>query len=506
MTPAIIEMKGITKDFNHIRVLDHINFELVQGEIHALLGENGAGKSTLMKILRGIYQPEEGEIIINGKPVIINSPSDSRLNGISMVFQEFSLIPSLTVAQNIFLTRESRSKIGLINDRNDEKRAALLLSEMGVEIDPSLLVEQLSTGFRQLTEIVAALSQDAQILILDEPTASLTHTETMTLFGLLRKLKERGISIIYISHRMEEIFQIADRITVLRDGKNIITDQVQNLSIQQVIEHILGHKAVQVIKKSNFKVDSSSTPLLEVNHLNCDKGVKDVSIMLNAGEVLGIAGLMGSGRTEIAQTLFGITPAQSGEIKVKGKLVKINNAKSGMQAKIAFIPEDRRLQGLSTIHTIKENFELPLIILRKLNKHKIFIDDRKIVEMINGFVEKLKIKCDSIEKEIRLLSGGNQQKVVIAKWLSTEPDILIMDEPTAGVDIGTKTEILEIARDLANEGKGILIISSELQELLSICDRILIVKNGSIVDEMLRSEIKSEDGLHQILQGAQASV
>ncbi len=506
MTPAIIEMKRITKEFNHIRVLDHINFELLQGEIHALLGENGAGKSTLMKILRGIYQPEEGEILINGKAVTINSPSDSRLNGISMVFQEFSLIPSLTVAQNIFLTRESRSKFGLINDRIDEKKASTLLHEMGVDLDPSLPVEQLSTGYRQLTEIVAALSQDAQILILDEPTASLTHTETMTLFGLLRKLKERGISIIYISHRMEEIFQIADRITVLRDGKNIITEQVQNLSIQEVTEHILGHKDVREIKKSTFLVDPTATPLLEVNHLNCNQGVCDVSFKLFAGEVLGLAGLMGSGRTELAQTIFGITPAQSGEIKVKGKKVRINDAKSGMKAKIAFIPEDRRLQGLSTMHSIKENFELPLINLRKLDKHKIFVDDHKIFALANGFVEKLQIKCDSIDKEIRLLSGGNQQKVVIAKWLSTEPDILIMDEPTAGVDIGTKTEILEMARNLANEGKGVVIISSELQELLSISDRIVIIKNGSIVDEMLRTEIKSEDKLHQIIQGAQASV
>ncbi|PKN98810.1 MAG: sugar ABC transporter ATP-binding protein [Chloroflexi bacterium HGW-Chloroflexi-4] len=506
MTPAIIEMKRITKEFNHIRVLDHINFELLQGEIHALLGENGAGKSTLMKILRGIYQPEEGEILINGKAVTINSPSDSRLNGISMVFQEFSLIPSLTVAQNIFLTRESRSKLGLINDRIDEKKASILLHEMGVDLDPSLPVEQLSTGYRQLTEIVAALSQDAQILILDEPTASLTHTETMTLFGLLRKLKERGISIIYISHRMEEIFQIADRITVLRDGKNIITEQVQNLSIQQVIEHILGHKDVREIKKSTYLVDPTATPLLEVNHLNCNQEVCDVSFKLFAGEVLGLAGLMGSGRTELVQTIFGITPAQSGDIKVKGKKVRINDAKSGMKAKIAFIPEDRRLQGLSTMHSIKENFELPLINLRKLEKHKIFVDDHKIVALANGFVEKLQIKCDSIDKEIRLLSGGNQQKVVIAKWLSTEPDILIMDEPTAGVDIGTKTEILEMARNLANEGKGVVIISSELQELLSISDRIVIIKNGSIVDEMLRTEVKSEDKLHQIIQGAQASV
>lgn len=506
MSSAIIEMKGITKEFNHIRVLEQVNFELRQGEIHALLGENGAGKSTLMKILRGIYQPEDGEILIKGKQVKIHSPKDSRDNGIAMVFQEFSLVPSLTVAQNIFLTREARTRLGLISDRQNERKASELLHEMNVEIDPSLRVEQLSTGFRQLTEIVAALSQNAQILILDEPTASLTHTETLALFNLLRNLKQHGISIIYISHRMEEIFQIADRITVLRDGKNIITDEIKNLTIQQVIEYILGHKVTKETKKSNFNPDSKNQLLLEVNHLNCSTGVRDVSFKLCAGEVLGLAGLMGSGRTELVQTLFGITPAQSGEILVRGKKVEIKNAQAGMKAKIAFIPEDRRQQGLSTMHTVKENFELPLILLHRLTRQGWFVNDRKANSLAQYFIDKLKIRTDSIHKEIRLLSGGNQQKVVIAKWLSTEPDILIMDEPTAGVDIGTKTEILEMARNLANEGKGVIIISSELQELLSISDRIMIIKQGSISKEMPRSEIQSEEKLHQILQGAEDRV
>jgi ribose transport system ATP-binding protein len=501
MSPKIVEMKGITKAFNHISVLDHVDFELQQGEIHALLGENGAGKSTLMKILRGVYQAEEGQILINAKPVRIHSPKDSRENGIAMVFQEFSLVPSLTVAQNIFLTRESRTSVGLIDDRRDEKRAAKLLSEMGVEIDPSLRVEQLSTGYRQLTEIVMALSQDAQILILDEPTASLTHTETMSLFGLLHILKQRGISIIYISHRMEEIFQIADRITVLRDGRNIITESVQNLTIKQVIEHILGHQSAKEIKISTFEHDPTSVPLLEVNNLSCDQGVRNVSFKLFAGEVLGLAGLMGSGRTELARTLFGITPAQSGEIKVKGVRTNIDTPQAGMRSGIALIPEDRRLQGLSTAHTIKDNFELPLINLHRLGSQGLFVNNRKADELAETYIVKLKIRADSIHKQVKLLSGGNQQKVVIAKWLSTEPDILIMDEPTAGVDIGTKTEILEMARSLANEGKGVLIISSELQELLAISDRILIIKQGSVSQEMKRSEIHSEEKLHQILQG-----
>ncbi|NPV87328.1 MAG: sugar ABC transporter ATP-binding protein [Anaerolineae bacterium] len=502
MRPIVAAMRGIVKEFNHIRVLDQVHFELQQGEIHALLGENGAGKSTLMKILRGVYYPEEGEILIGGKPVRLRSAQDARANGVAMVFQEFSLVPSLTVAQNIFLTRESRSRLGLIDDRRDKKRATALLREMGVELDPGLRVEQLSTGYRQLTEIVAALSQDAQILILDEPTASLTHTETMALFSLLRRLRERGISIIYISHRMEEVFQIADRVTVLRDGKNIITEDIQNLTIQQVIEYILGRKANDEVPRSAFQHEPGYVPLLEVVRMNCGRGVRDVSFRLYSGEVLGIAGLMGSGRTELAQTLFGITPPQSGEIYVRGKRVVIASPEDSMRARMAFIPEDRRQQGLITMHTIKDNFELPLVVLGRLAKRKIWVDDRRSASLAETYVQQLKVRTDSIYKEVRLLSGGNQQKIVIAKWLSTDPDILIMDEPTAGVDIGTKTEILECVRQLANKGKGVLIISSELQELLAVSDRIIILKEGSIVQEMQRSDIQSEQQLHHILQGA----
>ena len=503
MMSSVVEMKKIVKDFNCFRVLDNVDFELKFGEIHALLGENGAGKSTLMKILRGIYHPEAGEIIIKGKLVKIRSPKDSRMNGISMVFQEFSLVSSLTIAQNIFLTRESRTKIGLLDDRNDEKRASILLSEMGVDIDPKLKVEQLSAGYRQIIEIVSALSQDAQVLILDEPTSSLTYAETKALFSILNTLKTRGISIIYISHRMEEIFQIADRITILRDGKNRITDYIQNLTIEQVIEYILGRKVVKDASKSNYEYNPNKAPLLEVKNLNYGKNVQDVSLKLFPGEVIGIAGLLGSGRTELAQTLFGITPAQSGEILVKGEKAKIDNAKCGINAGISYVPEDRRKQGLVTMHSIKNNFELPLIIANNICRSRMFINDRKITNLLDNYIKKLNIRTDSINKEVCMLSGGNQQKVVIAKWLSLGSDILILDEPTVGVDIGTKTEILEIARSLANNGKGVIMISSELHELMSISDRILIIKQGSIVREMKLRDICSVNELHQILQGAQ---
>ncbi len=502
MDSAIVQMNEISKSFNHITVLNKVNFELRPGEVHALLGENGAGKSTLMKILRGVYQPDSGEIRIQGNVVHLNTPNDARKNGVAMVFQEFSQVPSLTVAQNIFLTREFRNKLNLLDDRTCEQKAKDVFKQMGIEIDPHLPVASLNTGYRQLTEIATALSQNARILILDEPTASLTETETQALFKLIRRLKSNGISIIYISHRMEEIFKISDRITILRDGANIITEDTPNLNIAQVIEYILGRKNVENLHAPTDFDTTGKNVLLEVNHLECDRGVHDVNFKLHSGEVLGIAGLMGSGRTELMQAIFGMNPIRTGEVKINGKKMKISDPANSMRAGIALIPEDRRVQGLILMHSIRENLMLPMIKLKRLPKRKFLVDDKKGNSIVDNYVKKLKIRCDSTSKVVGLLSGGNQQKVVIAKWLSTDPNILLMDEPTVGVDVGTKQEIMEISRSLANEGKGVIFISSELKEMLSVCNRILIIKNGSITRELKTSDIQSEERLHQILQGA----
>lgn len=506
MSEAIVSMTGITKAFNNITVLNHVDFELQQGEIHALLGENGAGKSTLMKILRGVYQPDEGKIIVQGKSYDrFNSPNDARATGIAMVFQEFSLVPTLTVAQNIFLTREVKNRVGLLDDKECEKRAKAFFDELEVEIDPHATVSTLSTGFRQLTEITAALSQKSRILIFDEPTASLTQTETLSLFKLMRRLKEKGISMIYISHRMEEIFKIADRITVLRDGRKIITDNISNLTIAGVIEHILGRKAEAIANRELISSVNKEKVLLEVKNLKCARGIQNVSFSLYSGEVIGIAGLMGSGRTELVQAIFGINPIKEGEVIVNGRPVKTRSPGESMQSNIALIPEDRRVQGLILDHSIRDNFILPMIQLNRLTNRKVFVDDKKGTRLAENFVKSLKIRSDSIDKIVRFLSGGNQQKVVIAKWLCTDPEILLMDEPTAGVDIGTKGEILNIVRDLAKQGKGVLFISSELQELLAVCDRVIVIKRG-VVDQVLdRQDIPGEERLHHILQGAERS-
>jgi ribose transport system ATP-binding protein len=499
MDPSAVRMTGISKSFSGIRVLHGVDFDLRKGEVHALVGGNGAGKSTLMKILQGVYTPDEGQITVDGQTVEIRSPNDARALGIGMIFQEFSLIPTLTVAQNIFLGHEPRGPGGLIDDRASVRRAREVFSEMGEEIDPNARMLDLSTGYWQLTEIAKALAQDARVLIMDEPTSSLTATEAHSLFALVQRLKERGISIIYISHRMEEIFRITDRITVLRDGRHILTEDTAELTMNQVIDAIVGKTMEQAFAWRERSVDRSVAPLLEVRNLSAGRRVQDVSFDLYPGEIIGLAGLMGSGRTELAQAIFGIERVDKGEILIQGERIDIGNPEEAIAAGVSLVPEDRRIQGLVLDHSVKNNLLLPL--LDRLDRAGI-IDDRRGDRMAGSIVDELSIKTSSIATTVRLLSGGNQQKVVIGKWLATEPEILIMDEPTAGVDIQAKTEILGVIRALADRGKGIIVISSELVELLAVSDRLLVLRDGHIVREIDRREIGTEEELHRAVQGA----
>jgi len=492
-------MKNIVKAFGANTVLRGVDFELQRGEVHALLGSNGAGKSTLMKILEGVYTPDGGEIEINGTPVRIRSPQEAKALGVGMVFQEFSLVPTLTVAQNVFLTREPRTGAGLLNDAECERRTQALFAEMGVQIDPKQVVARMSTGYWQLTEIAKALSQDARILILDEPTASLTKTETEGLFELIRRLKAKGISIIYISHRMEEIFEIADRITVMRDGMRVATERIANLTMEQVIEQIVGQKVEQVLAWKDRHVNRTTAPLLEVKDLVAADRVRNISFTLYPGEILGLAGLMGSGRTELVRALFGINKITNGEVRIRGRSVTIRKPDDAIAAGICLIPEDRRVQGLVLDHSVKDNLLLPL--LKRFQKFGL-IDDAGGDKLVQSYVSTLHIKVDSIFKPIRLLSGGNQQKVVIGKWLAAEPEILLMDEPTAGVDIGAKVEIVNIIRQLADSGKAVIVISSEFPELLAVSDRVFVLQNGTVKRQLDRREIESEQELQQIVQTA----
>jgi ribose transport system ATP-binding protein len=499
MDPVAVRMTGISKSFSGIRVLHGVDFDLRRGEVHALVGGNGAGKSTLMKILQGVYTPDEGEIAVDGMPVEIRTPHDARALGIGMIFQEFSLIPTLTVAQNIFLGHEPRAAGGLIDDRASVRRARELFAEMGEDIDPNARMLDLGTGYWQLTEIAKALAQDARVLIMDEPTSSLTATEANSLFALVQRLKERGISIIYISHRMDEIFRITDRITVLRDGRHVLTEDTAALTMNQVIDAIVGQSMEQAFEWRERFVDRSVAPLLQVRNLSAGRRVQDVSFDLYPGEILGLAGLMGSGRTELARAIFGIDRVDTGEILIRGERVAIGNPEEAITAGVSLVPEDRRIQGLVLDHSVKNNLLLPL--LDRLD-HAGIIDDRRGDQMAGSIVEDLRIKTGSIATSVRLLSGGNQQKVVIGKWLATEPDILIMDEPTAGVDIQAKTEILGVIRALADRGKGIIVISSELVELLAVSDRLLVLRDGHVFREIDRREIRTEEELHRAVQGA----
>ncbi len=495
---AAVQMSGVCKAFYGTTVLDDVDFEVLPGEVHALAGGNGAGKSTLMKILQGVYSMDRGDISVAGQAVRISSIQEARAAGIGMVFQEFSLVPSLTVAQNVFLNAEPLGRGGLISDREAVRRTREVFAEMEVEVDPRAVVADLGTAYWQLTEIAKALGQDARVLIMDEPTASLAKHETEALFDLVERLKARGISIIYISHRMDEVYRIADRITILRDGRRLLTEKLTDVTPEQIVEGIVGKKIEGQMSYRHRGHDIGASPLLEATDLRAGSKVNGVSFTVRAGEIVGLAGLMGSGRTELARALFGIDKLDSGELKLHGKVVTVSNPQQAISYGLALIPEDRRAQGLVLEHSVRDNLLLPLLDRTRKGP---FLSATAARELSDTLIERFAVKVDNPGRPVRLLSGGNQQKVVLAKWLGTEPDILILDEPTAGVDIGTKSEILEMIRNLADEGKAVIVISSEYPELLAVSDRILVLRDGAVSADLPRSDIADEETLQLAVQG-----
>ena len=496
MSEQVLEMKGIKKSFG-IPVLKGVDFALKKGEVHALVGGNGAGKSTLMKIMTGVYSKDEGVIFVDGKETRINDTHDSKANGIAMIFQELSLVQTMTVAENIFLGEEVTRK-GLRDTKYMEKRAGEVLEELGINVEPSAKVGDLSVGLSQMVEIAKSMAKDARILVLDEPTASLSDSETSQLFKMIRDLKQKGVSMVYISHRMSEILEVADAITILRDGVVVHSDDTKNLSLDDIISYMMGGSSGKKFDWVERVYDKDGADLLTVEHLEVNDKVKDISFSVKKGEILGFAGLMGSGRTEILETLFGIRKKLGGEVLLNGNKVEANSSGQAVKAGFALIPEDRRKQGLVLIHSVKENAILPKVT--KLTKSKIFVDEKKANAMVEDNVNQLNVVTDNIYKRINLLSGGNQQKIVIAKWLNMHPEIMMLDEPTAGVDIGAKTEIMGIMRDFADEGKGVIFVSSELAELMAVCDRIIILYDGRITGELDRKEIETEEKLQYAIQ------
>lgn len=502
-----VEMRAISKRFGGVHALREVNFSAQFGEIHALLGENGAGKSTILKILRGVLAPDSGEIIIDGSSFPSLTAKAAREHGIGMIFQEMSLVPTLTVAQNVFLNNEPLGRTGLIDERAMRERSLEIFRDMGVEIDPAALVGELSTGQQQLAEIAKALSQDARILVLDEPTSALTATEVEILFGLVRRLRSEGKAIIYVSHRMDEIFQLADRATVLRDGRHIDTRPIADYTLTTLIADIMG-KATRDLLEYATASTSSEDVVLEVRNLRSGGTGAGASFALHQGEVLGIAGLLGSGRSRLARMLFGLEPVGAGEILIRNEPFRITSPQVAMAAGMALVPEDRRRQGLVLQHSVAQNIELP--VLGRLGASA-FISGRTGRQIVRDTISRMGIKTQSPDSAVNTLSGGNQQKVVIGKWLATAPDILIMDEATAGIDIGSKGEILRLVRELASEGKSIIFISSELAELLAVSDRICVMARGEIVqtfdarqlvagDQDPQSELQAEQKLQLLLQ------
>ncbi|MBQ9030935.1 MAG: sugar ABC transporter ATP-binding protein [Parasporobacterium sp.] len=498
MSQNILELKNINKSFGAAKVLKDVSFELQPAEVHALVGGNGAGKSTLMKIMTGVYTKDSGEIIINGEHKEIHNTNDAKANGIAMIFQEMSLVPTLSIMENIFLGNELKK--GAFRDvAAMKKRTREVLEELGLDLNPDTRVSELSVGLTQMVEIAKAVSKDVQILIFDEPSAALSDQETARLFEIIRQLKDKGVSMVYISHRMNEILEICDRVSILRDGQNVITEETANLTMEKIVAYMLGDaNSGHQFEWIPRDYDKKGSDVLEVKNLKINEKLDDISFSLKKGEILGFAGLMGSGRTEIMETLFGIRRPEKGEILVGGQKVHSKSPAEAVKNGFGLVPENRRREGLVLIHSVRENAILP--VSTRYTKNKIFNDDRRINQVVTDNIQDLGVKTSDMNQEIGLLSGGNQQKIVIAKWLNSDPRILMFDEPTAGVDIGAKGEIIKIIRKYADEGGSVLFASSEIAEMLAICDRIITLFDGKITGEFRREDISTEEELQNAIQ------
>ena len=491
MGEVILTMNGIDKSFPGVHALDHVNLEVRKGEVHALMGENGAGKSTLMKVLTGIYSKDEGTITYEGKEVEFSNPRDAQAAGIVIVHQELNMMNHLTVAQNIFIGRESMSG-KLINDKKMNEEAEKLFQKLNIQIDPTEKMGNLTVGKQQMCEIAKAISHDAKVIIFDEPSAALTEAEIEELFKIIRDLREKQLGIVYISHRMDEIKVITDRVTVMRDGGYVGTLITKDSTKDDIINMMVG-RVIYEDPKTQSNVAKDAPVVLKVEHLNAGKMVRDVSFELRKGEILGFSGLMGAGRTETARALFGADPVDSGEVYVNGQKVTIKNPMDAVKCGIGYLSEDRKRFGIVVQKTVAENSTMA-----DLDHYMsgIFINKKKENEVAQKYVDSLKTKTPSVDQLVVNLSGGNQQKVVIAKWLVRNCDILIFDEPTRGIDVGAKSEIYHLMNELVAEGKSIIMISSEMTEILRMSDRIVVMCEGRKTGELDIAEATQERIMH----------
>lgn len=487
MTP-LVSVHNLSKSFPGVKALDGVRFDLMPGEVHALMGENGAGKSTLMKILAGVYRKDSGELMVDGKAVEIESPAHAQSLAISIIHQELHLMAHLTAAQNIFLGREPRRAAGLLLDEDQLNRdAQALFDRLHLALSPVVAISELTVARQQMVEIAKALSFRSRVLIMDEPTAALNSTEIAELFRIIRQLKSEGVGIVYISHKMDEIQRIADRITVMRDGTYINTVPAST-PMQEVIAMMVGRRLEQ--SEKTIPDCSANEVLLDVRGLNRGRALRDVSFQVRRGEILGFAGLMGAGRTEMARAVFGADPIESGEVRIRGCLIRLHSPQDAVRAGIGYLSEDRKNFGLATGMDVEANITLPS--LSRWLKLGLFMKRSAMRAVSQNMVEKLRIKTPSIAQTAKLLSGGNQQKVVIAKWLVRDCDALIFDEPTRGIDVGAKSEIYKLLNELAAQGRAIIVISSELPEVLQLSHRVLVMCEGRITGEVRGDEATQE--------------
>ena len=488
---TVLEMRQICKTYPGVRALDAVSFDVRRGEVHALVGENGAGKSTLMKILAGAQAKDSGQILIDGAPAEITSPQKAMDLGVSIIYQEFNLVPYLTAAENIFLGREPRASLpGFVDFRTMYAEAGRLIDELGVKLDIRQPVNRLSIAQQQMVEIAKATSRRAKIIAMDEPSATLTDHELARLFELIRKLQSQGVAIIYISHRLEEVFQIASRVTVLRDGALVGTKSIEELDRDSIIKMMVGREIQQQIPKEPAQPGEVALELRSVSR----KGVlRDVSFNVRKGEVLGLAGLVGAGRTEVARVIFGADPSDEGEMTLFGQAFRPRGPRQAIQSGIGLVTEDRKALGLILGMVVREN--VTLANLDRISTLS-FINQGREKTVASQYVDDLSIRTPSIEQQVQNLSGGNQQKVVLAKWLFTESKVLIFDEPTRGIDVGSKVEIYQLMNELVKKGVAIIMISSELPEIIGMSDRIVVMHEGRVAGELDRAEATQERIMH----------
>ncbi|RVI81836.1 sugar ABC transporter ATP-binding protein [Sinorhizobium meliloti] len=479
----LLTAEGVRKEFPGVVALDDVEFKLKRGTVHALMGENGAGKSTLMKILAGIYYPDQGEVKLRGAGIRLKSPLDALENGIAMIHQELNLMPFMTVAENIWIRREPKNRFGFVDHGEMRRMTAKLFERLKIDLDPEIEVRHLSVANRQMVEIAKAVSYESDVLIMDEPTSALTEREVAHLFEIIRDLRSQGIGIVYITHKMNELFEIADEFSVFRDGKYIGTHLSNEVTRDDIIRMMVGREITQMFPKEEVPIGDV---VLSVKNLTLNGVFRDVSFDVRAGEILGVAGLVGSGRSNVAETLFGVTPASSGTIAIDGKEVVIDSANKAIRHRMAFLTEDRKDTGCLLILDILENMQIAVLQDKFVKRG--FVSEREVTAACEEMSRKLRVKTPNLQERVENLSGGNQQKVLIGRWLLTNPRILILDEPTRGIDVGAKAEIHRLVTELARNGVAVIMISSEMPEVLGMSDRIMVMHEGRVTGILDRAE------------------